>query len=114
MLFKRFHYQRFTCITNTAEVPNCVLCGEKSSWKCRECTSVFVTSDDEVYLCDLCSKRAHNKRGHPLDRAVAVPVAELDLLSVICIETSHYVCFTRDLNSNTWLFFDSMADRIRK
>ena len=41
-------------------------------------------------------------------------VGELDLLSVICIETSHYVCFTRDPRDDTerkWIFFDSMADR---
>jgi hypothetical protein len=36
---------------------------------------------------------------------------ELELLSVLCIETSHYVCFSRD-NDGRWLFFDSMADRL--
>ncbi len=41
-------------------------------------------------------------------------LAQLDLLSVICIETSHYVCFTRDPRDEIekkWIFFDSMADR---
>ena len=42
-------------------------------------------------------------------------VSELDLLSVICIETSHYVCFTRDPRDvdkeQNWIFFDSMANR---
>ena len=36
---------------------------------------------------------------------------ELELLSVLCIETSHYVCFTRDVEGR-WLFFDSMANRV--
>ena len=35
---------------------------------------------------------------------------KLQLLSVICIETSHYVCFTR--TGDHWLFMDSMADRV--
>jgi hypothetical protein len=39
-------------------------------------------------------------------------INELDLLSVICIETSHYICFTR--SEERWVFFDSMANRVRK
>ena len=65
--------------------------------------------------------------GHPSypDRArhrvqdIAVDVgfvSELALLSVICIETSHYVCFTRDPRDmdeeKRWIFHDSMADRL--
>ena len=38
--------------------------------------------------------------------------SELERLSVICIETSHYVCFTR--SDDRWIFMDSMADRIRE
>ena len=36
----------------------------------------------------------------------------MELLSVICIETNHYVCYTR--SGDKWLFHDSMADRLRK
>ena len=36
--------------------------------------------------------------------------AHLKLLSVVCIETSHYVCFS--LSGNHWVFMDSMADRV--
>ena len=39
--------------------------------------------------------------------------SKMQLLSVICIETSHYVCYTRTTN-NRWLFHDSMANRICK
>ena len=39
--------------------------------------------------------------------------SNLELLSVICIETSHYVCFTRH-SGNQWVFFDSMASRVCK
>ena len=30
---------------------------------------------------------------------------------MLCIETSHYVCFSRD-SDGRWLFFDSMADQV--
>ncbi len=76
-----------------------------------------MTSESDVYFCEVCSRKAHTRkerRDHTVNRAVTVPMAELDLLSVICIETSHYVCFTRDLDTNTWLFFDSMANRLCK
>ena len=42
-----------------------------------------------------------------------VSTGTLQLLSVLCIETSHYVCFTRITGSgkDEWVFFDSMAER---
>jgi len=41
-----------------------------------------------------------------------IEVGTLQLLSVLCIETSHYVCFTRIMGSerDEWVFFDSMAE----
>lgn len=37
----------------------------------------------------------------------------MELFAVVCIETSHYVAFTRCGSGAdaTWCFFDSMADR---
>ena len=37
----------------------------------------------------------------------------MELVAVICIETSHYVSFVRcgDTPQSPWCFFDSMADR---
>ena len=37
----------------------------------------------------------------------------MELIAVICIETSHYVSFVRcgDTPQSPWCFFDSMADR---
>ena len=68
-----------------------------------------------MYLCDNCSERAHSHK----DRATHRPercgelaeAGELELLSVICIETSHYVCFTKDIEGK-WVFSDSMANRL--
>ena len=40
----------------------------------------------------------------------------MELVAVICIETSHFVSYVRcgDSTGAPWCFFDSMADRIGK
>ena len=94
-----------------------MICGERSSLKCLECKSDFVCSEASTHFCEICSKRAHGKqdrREHKTERAVDISARELELLSVICIETSHYVCFTREVKTGKWIFFDSMADRVCK
>lgn len=42
-----------------------------------------------------------------------IPRIYMDLFAVLCIETSHYVCFVKcgDELESPWCFFDSMADR---
>ena len=42
-----------------------------------------------------------------------MPRVHMDLVAVVCIETSHYVSFVRcgDTLRSPWAFFDSMADR---
>lgn len=52
-----------------------------------------------------------NKLSGKKDRKI--PRVYMDLFAVLCIETSHYVCFVKcgqDTDS-PWCFFDSMADR---
>jgi ubiquitin thioesterase CYLD len=42
---------------------------------------------------------------------------EMELIAVICIETSHYVTFAKCEEPDgvvKWCFFDSMSDRIGK
>ena len=92
------------------------MCGD-SAWKeCRECKSFFATNEAVVYFCEKCSQIVHDKcfkhDKHVVKDVVADAggVNELDLLSVICIETSHYICFTR--SEDRWVFFDSMANRV--
>lgn len=47
------------------------------------------------------------------ERSLPIPKQTLELVAVLCIETSHYVTFARvgEKNCNRWVFFDSMADR---
>lgn len=42
-----------------------------------------------------------------------IPRIRMDLFAVLCIETSHYVCFVKcgTKPESPWCFFDSMADR---
>ena len=66
--------------------------------------------------CNTCSPRWHQiyyyGKNHELNNS-DYDTGTLQLLSVLCIETSHYVCFTRITGSgkDEWVFFDSMAER---
>ena len=86
----------------------CFCCNSPAKLKCDNC------GKDARLWCS-CSDRRHKnmmyKSHHPVALAKRADM-ELDLLSVICIETSHYVCFTRF--EDKWLFFDSMANRVCK
>ena len=98
-----------------------MFCEEQSAQKCLDCSTEFASAPNGwVYFCSTCALRTHqkkNRKDHKLQDAIdtdRLELYKLDLLSVICIETSHYVCFTRDPRDDTerkWIFFDSMADR---
>lgn len=96
-------------------IDQCFNCGDTAWMECSECRTFFATKGDVVYFCDRCAELAHGKpamRDKHDVHEVAVGFNELDLLSVICIETSHYICFTR--SEERWVFFDSMANQVSK
>ena len=103
------------CVCVCVCAGECYICGEPAQMKCSECG----TSDDfkpkKVFFCSQCSILVHER--HVSHRPEPIQgeneAVELELLSVLCIETSHYVCFSRD-SDGRWLFFDSMADRVRE
>lgn len=55
--------------------------------------------------------RYSNKTSNTKDKDI--PRIRMDLFAVLCIETSHYVCFVKcgQEPDAPWCFFDSMADR---
>lgn len=55
--------------------------------------------------------RYSNKSSSAKDKEI--PRVYMDLFAVLCIETSHYVCFVKcgPEPDAPWVFFDSMADR---
>ena len=96
------------CVATFCFVENnlCHVCGTKKG--------LLHSHAERLSFCNGCARRWHS---HP-DRVNLKHVMEdtsvkLKLISVICIETSHYVCFTRITGSGNdqWLFFDSMAER---
>ena len=100
-------------------VGNCMVCGKRGTEFCPDCVKQEI-KENSSYFCNECVKLWHSHR----DRRHHKPVSKqpsndggdpgrLRLLSVLCIETSHYVCFTRVQGSGTneWVFFDSMAER---
>ena len=62
-----------------------------------------IIPDKHLDIKDLCLRDGLSSPGGEM-------TAHLQLLSVLCIETSHYVCFTR--SDERWVFMDSMADRV--
>ena len=97
----------------------CQFCGSKAKKSCALCVNDFFSTDGTVYFCEDCCAKIHshpNRKGHPYrwcdEMEHLFQVANLELLSVICIENNHYVCFTR--HDNRWIFFDSMANRVGK
>ena len=92
----------------------CWFCGSPATVSCPQCTETVFrvdNSDREVALCDGCLKISHRSRKDHSPVGLHM-YSKMKLLSVICIETSHYVCFTRC--EDRWLFHDSMADRVCK
>ena len=102
------HSQHYLQVLNQ---PKCLLCKTSAAVvTCDECAQVYRM--DEVFLCAECSKLTHKKCQHSSLHELLKLSFPMDLLSVICIENSHYMCFTRC--EDRWLFHDSMADRIGK
>jgi hypothetical protein len=89
----------------------CFNCGEAACIVCGDCRRDY-NAGETVHFCVQCSATVHRnptRAGHNPEREDWF--GELELLSVLCIETSHYVCFSRD-HEGRWVFFDSMADRV--
>ena len=98
----------------------CLVCGNGGSVMCSECCKeeAFVNGIKKPFFCNACSNMWHGhykrKQHKPwVKKCQDFATGTLQLLSVLCIETSHYVCFTRITGSgkDEWVFFDSMAKR---
>ena len=114
----------------------CFICGETADGYCKECACVLNIDTVYTYLCKKCYDIFHKhpgRRGHKktefkqfnkkmtpskLDKTNYITCHEpvvMELFSVVCIEKSHYVSFVKSGfvdDDESWLFFDSMADRV--
>lgn len=90
--------------------------------KCQPQESTNSLSTDAIIEahCADCLHEMHENlsreiQGH-CTKKVDLEKHKLNLFAVLCIETCHYVAFVkcqdRNIQKSTWLFFDSMSDRI--
>ena len=103
-------------------VQQCHLCSKcMGTVCCSTCaTDLSHTKESSLFLCKECSELVHQRQcDHKFEEVKnKQPMADvslfskMQLLTVICIEISHYVCFTR--TEDKWLFHDSMANRLGK
>ena len=110
----------------------CSQCGAAAVYQCSECLSADATDLSLVTFCGECSVKMHsspNTSSHKRTlchvktqnatpnscfinrREAAQRNTTMELFAVICIRTSHYVCFAKSRISDpsSWVFFDSMA-----
>ncbi|XP_069489884.1 ubiquitin carboxyl-terminal hydrolase CYLD-like isoform X2 [Ambystoma mexicanum] len=107
----------------------CRICESLALLECKECFDDPDISPGHIkQYCSICSKqvhraqrrRTHQPQGLQLPEELnqhtdfhgLVPRQTMQLFAVLCIETSHYVAFTKHgAQDHDWRFFDSMADR---
>ncbi|XP_060636100.2 ubiquitin carboxyl-terminal hydrolase CYLD-like [Anolis sagrei] len=107
----------------------CSICQELAVNECLDCYGDPSFGIRRIkQFCRVCSQQVHKhraRRGHHLrplhlpkefshsaSLPEIIPRQTMQLFGVLCIETSHYVAFTRQgPDVHQWLFFDSMADR---
>ncbi|KAF8781801.1 Ubiquitin carboxyl-terminal hydrolase CYLD like protein [Argiope bruennichi] len=106
----------------------CSICGQVAEYECKECYGQFGEGLDSIAFCQKCMDKSHSHkkrtRHHSVKLSVPpefrmlkdhtpVPRIYMELFAVVCIETSHYVCFVKCGSGPDapWCFFDSMADR---
>ena len=89
---------------------SCSTCQQQIDYICNN-----HENKSKEHYCGACSSGQYSEcYDHKRDSDVNdYDTGTLQLLSVLCIETSHYVCFTRITGSgkDEWVFFDSMAER---
>ena len=97
----------------------CVVCEDIAEYECKECSfnQVIETPFFCASFCTTCCGQVHKHHKRRNHRWKEIKVGselyegeELELFSVVCIETSHYVSFVK-FEDHQWVFFDSMSDR---
>ncbi|XP_034556475.1 ubiquitin carboxyl-terminal hydrolase CYLD [Notolabrus celidotus] len=103
----------------------CFICGHLAEYECLQCLPDRKLQPGRIkQYCPTCNTQVHTHRlrQHHSPKALTVPsdVAAdtsvprhmMQLFAVLCIQTSHYVSFVKyGPDPQSWLFFDSMADR---
>uniref|UniRef100_A0AAQ4QAR7 Glutathione hydrolase n=1 Tax=Gasterosteus aculeatus aculeatus TaxID=481459 RepID=A0AAQ4QAR7_GASAC len=101
----------------------CFICGHLAAFECLQCLPDRKLQPGRIkQYCSTCNSQVHShpaRQGHS-PKALSVPARSespvprhvMQLLAVLCIQTSHYVSFVKfGPDPRSWVFFDSMADR---
>nr|CAG4651700.1 EOG090X03LH [Triops cancriformis] len=106
----------------------CIVCGKLAELECSQCWGQCGNGLESISFCRAClhTVHSHRKRTNHTPKVLSVPIeftslqahctiprVYLELFAVVCIATSHYVCFVKCGSGPDapWCFFDSMADR---
>ncbi|KAK5623376.1 hypothetical protein CRENBAI_015394 [Crenichthys baileyi] len=103
----------------------CFICGRMATFECLQCLPDCKLQPGRIkQYCSTCNTQVHTHRSRSSHSPMALvlpagvatdaplPRHAMQLFGVLCIQTSHYVSFVKyGLDSHSWLFFDSMADR---
>ncbi|XP_076323351.1 ubiquitin carboxyl-terminal hydrolase CYLD-like [Tachypleus tridentatus] len=106
----------------------CSICGHLAEFECKDCFGQFGEGLYSVAFCQKCIEKCHGNKKRSRHKTTKlnippeynmlkdhthVPRIYMELFAVVCIETSHYVCFVKCGSGPDapWCFFDSMADR---
>nr|CAG4643831.1 EOG090X03LH [Lepidurus arcticus] len=106
----------------------CIVCGKMAEVECPQCWGQCGNGLESISFCQAClnTVHSHRKRTNHTPKLLSVPVeftalqahcaiprVYMELFAVVCIATSHYVCFAKCGSGPDapWCFFDSMADR---
>ena len=93
-----------------------MVCGDRGTVLCPDCGKL--EKKESSFFCANCIEMWHKHKDRRHHKLVVnndgTDPGRLQLLSVLCVEANHYVCFTRVQRSGTnyWVFFDSIAERI--
>ena len=106
-------------LTSTTYGPKCIVCLGDARYRCPDCEDIklYYYTSVFVFYCDSCVEIVHRKRQDHVPTKLMLPKGvgnlppgKMELFSVLAIEKSHYVCFSRC--GGKWVMFDSMADRV--
>jgi len=102
---------------------SCIICNEAATVYCRDCSCKFGHDKVFAYMCERCWKITHNHPARLQHNKIVINEKyqgyeseriQMELFAVVCIELSHYVSYVRcgEDGKESWLFFDSMSDRV--
>jgi len=128
-MYKRIRINPMLDVSNVMSYAStsCFVCENAAVYICKECRFSFGWERPFVYLCGSCKDLFHQnstRLSHKVEKLdkrrrterlqECNEIKELELFAVVCIQTSHYVTFTKcgEAPDDKWVFFDSMADRI--